>query len=204
MPAALIIGIGPVRPKKGGGPLFGSQSKSSKGSKSDRSVGNGIGEEGATTAPPDFSSLMGSHAEDRGSRPSVPPMGSANQKSSAAQVTSEPRPSFSEDETANPSSTIADEGDKGAADEEKSEGGQYLIAPLNLDTLGLRSGDQVCGTCEYYDGAGLRCRLGQSATHSTIEPDYSCGAHTPEGQGGPNEEAQEVAHGMEPATLATV
>ena len=199
MPAALIIGIGPVRPKKGGGPLFGSQrAVADRGNGSWRS-----GEEDANS-PPDFSSLMGSHAEDRGSRPSVSPMGSANQKSSAAQVTSEPRPSFSEDETANPSSTIADEGDKGAADEEKSEGGQYLIAPLNLDTLGLRSGDQVCGTCEYYDGAGLRCRLGQSATHSTIEPDYSCGAHTPEGQGGPNEEAQEVAHGMEPATLATV
>jgi len=98
MPAALIIGIGPARPKKGGGPLFGSQR-----AVADR--GNGpwrSGEEDANS-PPDFSSLMGSHAEDRGSRPSVSPMGSANQKSSAAQVTSEPRPSFSEDETANPS-----------------------------------------------------------------------------------------------------
>jgi len=197
MPAALIIGIGPARPKKGGGPLFGSQSRGER-----RSVGKGIGEEGATAAPPDFSSLMGSHAEDRGSRPSVSPMGSANQKSSAAQVTSEPRPSFSEDETANPSPT-EDSPDENT-EQREGAGEPYLLAPLNLDMLGLRSGDQVCGTCEYYDGAGLRCRLGQSATHSTIEPDYSCGAHTPEGQGGPNEEAQEVAHGMEPATLATV
>ena len=197
MPAALIIGIGPARPKKGGGPLFGSQR-----AVADR--GNGpwrSGEEDANS-PPDFSSLMGSHAEDRGSRPSVSPMGSANQKSSAAQVTSEPRPSFSEDETANPSPT-EDSPDENT-EQREGAGEPYLLAPLNLDMLGLRSGDQVCGTCEYYDGAGLRCRLGQSATHSTIEPDYSCGAHTPEGQGGPNEEAQEVAHGMEPATLATV
>jgi len=194
MPAALIIGIGPARPKKGGGPLFGSQR-----AVADR--GNGpwrSGEEDANS-PPDFSSLMGSHAEDRGSRPS---MGSANQKGSVAQVTSEPRPSFSEDETANPSPT-EDSPDENT-EQREGAGEPYLLAPLNLDMLGLRSGDQVCGTCEYYDGAGLRCRLGQSATHSTIEPDYSCGAHTPEGQGGPNEEAQEVAHGMEPATLATV
>ena len=197
MPAALIIGIGPARPKKGGGPLFGSQrAVADRGNGSWRS-----GEEDANS-PPDFSSLMGSHAEDRGSRPSVSPMGSANQKSSAAQVTSEPRPSFSEDETANPSPT-EDSPDENT-EQREGAGEPYLLAPLNLDMLGLRSGDQVCGTCEYYDGAGLRCRLGQSATHSTIEPDYSCGAHTPEGQGGPNEEAQEVAHGMEPATLATV
>ena len=191
MPAALIIGIGPARPKKGGGPLFGSQrAVADRGNGSWRS-----GEEDANS-PPDFSSLMGSHAEDRGSRPSVSPMGSANQKSSAAQVTSEPRPSFSEDETANPSPT-EDSPDENT-EQREGAGEPYLLAPLNLDMLGLRSGDQVCGTCEYYDGAGLRCRLGQSATHSTIEPDYSCGAHTPEGQGGPNEEAQEVAHGMEP------